>query len=81
MKIKNVKFYQAVTVHDGERYRTLTRINLQHPEVGIELEMTTIEGIGVLVKSGHGATVIPFNNVAFFHPLEESVVAPKSTKK
>lgn len=75
MKITSAKFYQAVSVFDGERYKTVTHVNLGRPEISGKIELTVKDGVGLLVETEHGATIITFNNIAFM-----TMEKPEKTK-
>lgn len=75
MKIRSAKFYQAVTMHDGQRYRTITHLNVDKPEMSGSIEMTVLDGVGLLVETEHDTTIITLNNIAFMHPIKEKTKA------
>lgn len=81
MKIRKVKFYQAVTIHDGDKYKTLTHLNLDKPEISGAIEMSVLENVGLLIETAHDSTIVTFNNIAYMHPIKEKAKPASSTKK
>lgn len=80
MKIRIAKFYQAISIFDGERYRSaITHLNCDKSELVGKLEMSIEPGIGLRIETDHDTTLVTFNNIASMHPVRE--VKAESKKK
>jgi len=85
MKVQSAKFYQAVSIFDGERYKTVTHVNLtatSSASIAGKMQLSIEPNVGLLVETEFGATVITFNNIAFMTlekeaKQEKSKAAPK----
>ena len=72
MKITRVKFYQAVSIFNGTKPQLVTHINMANAEISGELELSLLDGIGLLVKTSGESTIITFNNIAFLTGMPEA---------
>jgi len=79
VKINRVKFYQAVSIFNGQKFQLVTHLNMDNPEISGKLSLELLAGTGLLVHTDGDSTLITLNNVAYLNYEKEE--KPKTTKK
>lgn len=83
MKIRAVKFYQAISICTEDGYRVITHLSKDRNDIkgGFEIEM--LEGIGIKVDTPRDSVIITFNNLASIQLYKEAEEVKKvaSAKK